>query len=73
MNGGDAVAESTWINKNGKSSDGNSPWQSYAQQNLHAVIQEDHYGRMHFSTQQARPASNVTESQGGSKRPRTGF
>lgn len=72
MNGGDAVAESTWINSNDKSSDGNSPWQSYAQQNLQAVIQEDHYGRMHFSTQQTRPGSTVIDTQGGSKRSRTG-
>ena len=68
MNGGAVAAEGGWGNDGRPAGDGNSQWQSYAQQNMQSSVHEDHYGRMHFSTQPgAGPGS-----QGHAKRPRTG-
>jgi len=75
MNGGTSGAVSRWVDNGRPGGQGNSPWQSYAQNKGQVVVQEDHYGRMHFGTTQTQQPSNNGSDQRDdeAKRRRTGM
>jgi DNA helicase MCM9 len=52
--------------------DGRSPWKLYDNQKCQVGVQEDHYGRLHFSTQPAGQARQTPHDYADPKRRRTG-
>jgi len=63
--------ESSWEHMSRNPGIMTSPWKSFAHQSPHCTVQEDHYGRLHFPTQQGRTYSPLTRDSGVSKKPKT--